>query len=239
MSEPTVAEATTMDVADASEMIVANHPAVAHHFDDWEQQYDSCVLGMWVFLVSEVMFFGGLFATYMVYRFKFPEAFDHASEHLDIWLGGFNTFALLTSSLTMALAVRAAHLGQSRQIALMISLTMALGLVFLGVKSLEYYHKYEDGLAPLLGLGLPFRYEGAEPGPTQLFYGLYFAMTGVHALHMIIGIAILGLFIRPALRGAYSGANSLSVEIIGLYWHFVDLVWIFLFPLLYLIDRSA
>jgi cytochrome c oxidase subunit III len=217
----------------------SSEPTVAHHFDDWEQQYDSCVLGMWAFLVSEVMFFGGLFATYMVYRFKFPEAFDHASEHLDIVLGGFNTFVLLTSSLTMALAVRAAHLGQRRQIALLIALTMALGLVFLGVKGLEYFHKYEDGLAPLLGLGLPFRYEGAEPGPTQLFYGLYFAMTGVHAIHMIIGIAILGLFIRPALRGAYSGANSLSVEIIGLYWHFVDLVWIFLFPLLYLIDRSA
>lgn len=215
----------------------AQQPVVAHHFDDWEQQYDSCVLGMWAFLVSEVMFFGGLFATYMVYRFKFPEAFDHASEHLDVYLGGFNTFVLLTSSLTMALAVRAAHLGQSRRIALMIALTMALGVAFLGVKSLEYVHKYEDGLAPLLGL--PFRFEGAQVGPTKLFYGLYFAMTGVHALHMIIGIAILALFIRPALRGAYSGGNSLSVEIIGLYWHFVDLVWIFLFPLLYLIDRSA
>ncbi len=222
-SEPTVADATNVNVA--------------HHFDDWEQQYDSCVLGMWVFLVSEVMFFGGLFATYMVYRFKFPDAFDHASEHLDIYLGGFNTFVLLTSSLTMALAVRAAHLGQRRQIALLIALTMVLGLAFLGVKGLEYYHKYEDGFAPLLGL--PFRYEGSEVGATRLFYGLYFAMTGVHALHMIIGIAILGLFIRPALRGAYSGANSLSVEIVGLYWHFVDLVWIFLFPLLYLIDRSA
>jgi cytochrome c oxidase subunit III len=212
-------------------------PIVAHHFDDWEQQYDSCVLGMWAFLVSEVMFFGGLFATYMVYRLKFPLAFDHASEHLDIFLGGFNTFALLTSSLTMALAVRAAHLGKSRQVGLFIGLTMALGILFLGIKGLEYYHKYEDGLAPLLGL--PFRYEGPEVGPTKIFYGLYFAMTGVHAVHMIIGIAILGLFIRPALRGAYSGGYSLSVELIGLYWHFVDLVWIFLFPLLYLVDRST
>jgi cytochrome c oxidase subunit 3 len=210
---------------------------VAHHFDDWDQQYDSCVLGMWVFLVSEVMFFGGVFATYMVYRLLYPDAFAHASQHLDVYLGTFNTFILLTSSLTMALAVRAAHLGRSRHVALMIAATMILGVVFLGIKFYEYYHKYEEGLAPLLGL--PFNYQASDAGPTRLFYGLYFGMTGVHALHMIIGIAILALYIPPAWRGRYTGHNSLAVEIIGLYWHFVDLVWIFLFPMLYLIDRSA
>jgi cytochrome c oxidase subunit III len=213
-------------------------PVVAHHFDDWEQQYDSCVLGMWVFLVSEIMFFGGVFATYAVYRGLYPEAFHEASLHLDVYLGTFNTFVLLTSSLTMALAVRAAHLGQSRQVALMIALTMALGSIFLGIKFYEYYHKYEEGMMPLLGL--PFNSEGPRElaGATRLFYGLYFTMTGIHALHMIIGIAIMLLFIPPALRGRYAGGNSLSVEIMGLYWHFVDLVWIFLFPLLYLIDRA-
>ncbi len=213
-------------------------PVVAHHFDDWQQQYDSCVLGMWVFLVSEVMFFGGVFATYMVYRGLEPDAFAQASLHLNVYLGTFNTFVLLTSSLTMALAVRAAHLGRSRQIALMIALTIVLGTIFLGIKFYEYYHKYEEGMMPLLGL--PFNYEGAaeDRGPARLFYGLYFAMTGVHALHMIIGIVILALFIPPALRGRYAGGNSLLVEVMGLYWHFVDLVWIFLFPLLYLIDRA-
>ena len=212
-------------------------PVVAHHFDDWDQQYDSCVLGMWVFLVSEIMFFGGVFATYMVYRLLYPDAFAHASQHLDVYLGTINTFILLTSSLTMALAVRAAHLGKSRHVALMIAATMVLGIVFLGIKFYEYHHKYEEGLAPLLGL--PFNYQGSDAGPTRIFYGLYFGMTGVHALHMIIGIAILALYILPAWRGRYAGHNSLAVEIIGLYWHFVDLVWIFLFPMLYLIDRSA
>jgi cytochrome c oxidase subunit 3 len=216
----------------------ASGPVVAHHFDDWEQQYDSCVLGMWVFLVSEIMFFGGVFATYAVYRGLYPEAFHEASLHLDVYLGTFNTFVLLTSSLTMALGVRAAHLGQSRQVALMIALTIVLGSIFLGIKFYEYYHKYEEGMMPLFGL--PFDSEGppALAGATRLFYGLYFTMTGIHALHMIIGIAIMLLFIPPALRGRYAGGNSLSVEIIGLYWHFVDLVWIFLFPLLYLIDRA-
>jgi cytochrome c oxidase subunit 3 len=217
---------------------VRTAPVVAHHFDDWEQQYESCVLGIWAFLVSEVMFFGGVFATYAVYRGLYPVAFAHASQHLDVYLGTFNTFVLLTSSLTMALAVRAAHLGRSRQVGLMIALTIALGAAFLGVKFYEYFHKYEQGLMPLLGL--PFNYVGpaGQGGATQLFYGLYFAMTGIHALHMIIGIAIMGLFIPGALRGKYAGGNSLSVEVMGLYWHFVDLVWIFLFPLLYLVDRS-
>jgi cytochrome c oxidase subunit 3 len=224
-SKPAVAEATNMNVA--------------HHFEDWDQQYESCVLGMWVFLVTEVMFFGGVFATYMVYRVLYPEAFAHASQHLDETLGGFNTFVLLTSSLTMALGVRAAHLGRSKQVALMITLTIFLGVVFLGVKFYEYYDKYEQGLMPLFGL--PFDYVGPSElrGPTQIFYGLYFAMTGIHAAHMIIGVVILSLFISPALLGRYSGGNFLPVEIVGLYWHFVDLVWIFLFPLLYLVDRST
>jgi cytochrome c oxidase subunit III len=215
-----------------------DEPPAAHHFDDWRQQYDSCVLGMWVFLVSEVMFFGGLFATYMIYRASYPEAFADASRELDVTLGTFNTFALLTSSLTMALAVQAAHLGRSRRAGLMVLLTIALGGVFLGVKFYEYVHKYHEGLAPLLNL--PFSYEGPDAGPRRIFLGLYFGMTGVHALHMVIGIAMLAALVPPALRGGYGpGSNSLPVEIIGLYWHFVDLVWIFLFPLLYLVDRST
>jgi cytochrome c oxidase subunit 3 len=220
---------------------IGSAPHVAHHFDDWQQQQEACLLGMWVFLVTEVMFFGGLFVTYAVYRLLHHDAFAAASHQLDLTLGTFNTFVLLTSSLTMALAVRAAHLGRSRHVAMFIGLTMLLGAVFLGVKFYEYGHKVEEGLAPLLGL--PFRYwehdlTPEEAGPARLFLGLYFGMTGVHALHMVIGIAILAFFLRPALRGRYDGGDSLFVEIVGLYWHFVDLVWIFLFPMLYLIDRS-
>lgn len=229
MSTP--AQAPTMSPTDVS------RPAVAHHFDDWEQQYDSCVLGMWVFLVTEVMFFGGLFTAYMVYRSRYPHAFAAASQTLDVFWGTFNTFVLLTSSLTMALAVRAAHLGRSKQVAQFLGLTMLLGAAFLCVKFYEYAHKYHEGLAPLLGL--PFEYAGQDVGARKIFLGLYFGMTGVHALHMIIGIALLGLFAVPAWRNRLGAGGALKVEIAGLYWHFVDLVWIFLFPLLYLIDRST
>jgi cytochrome c oxidase subunit III len=214
-----------------------NAPRVAPYFDDYQQQTDACLLGMWAFLVSEIMFFGGLFATYMVYRHQYPAEFAAASRHLDLWLGTFNTWVLLTSSLTMALAVRTAHLGQPRAAGGLIALTMLLGVIFLGVKFAEYIHKYHEGLAPLLEL--PFEAGEVAPGPMQLFFGLYFAMTGVHALHMIIGVAALGWLLVQVGRGHFTGAASLPVEVTGLYWHFVDLIWIFLFPLLYLIDRSA
>ncbi|RIK82533.1 MAG: cytochrome oxidase subunit III [Planctomycetota bacterium] len=214
-----------------------DRPAVAHHFDDWQQQYDACVLGMWVFLVTEVMFFGGLFTAYMVYRSTYPHAFAAASQSLDVLWGTVNTFILLTSSLTMALGVRAAHLGQSRRAAQFLGLTMLLGAAFLGVKFYEYAHKYHEGLAPLLGL--PFAYAGPDAGARKIFLGLYFGMTGVHALHMIIGVVLLGCFAVPAWLNRLGPGGALKIEIAGLYWHFVDLVWIVLFPLLYLIDRSA
>jgi cytochrome c oxidase subunit 3 len=209
---------------------------VASHFDDREQQFEACLLGMWVFLITEVMFFGGLFATYAVYRHASPEAFADASRQLDIVLGTVNTSVLLTSSLTMALAVRAAHVGENRQATYLIGATMALGIVFLAIKFYEYAHKVHEGLAPLLGM--PFRADGPNPGSTQLFFGLYFAMTGVHALHMVIGVALMAALVAPTWRGRFSHDNALTAEIAGLYWHFVDVVWIFLFPLLYLIDRS-
>lgn len=211
-------------------------PVVAHHFDDWEQQYDACVLGMWAFLVSEVMFFGGVIAVYMIYRWQTPMAFAYASQELSAPLGTFNTFILLTSSLTVALGVRYAHTGESRKVGWMLISTIVLGAIFLGIKAYEYYTKFEHNLAPLLNL--PFDYAGPDPGPTKIFFGLYFGMTGIHALHMIIGVVLMAMFVPAAFRNEYRDGNSLGVEIIGLYWHFVDLVWIFLFPLLYLVDRS-
>jgi cytochrome c oxidase subunit 3 len=213
----------------------SSEPAiVAEHFDDYDQQTDACMFGMWVFLVTEVMFFGGVFATYLVYRRMFPDAFAAASGELDVYWGTINTFVLLTSSLTMAIAVRASQQVRRGATALAILATMALGGVFLGIKFYEYAHKVHEHLAPLLGL--PFEFTGPNPGAARIFFGLYFGMTGFHALHMIIGIGLLAHLLRHVL--ASPGRSALRVEIVGLYWHFVDLVWIFLFPILYLIDRA-
>jgi cytochrome c oxidase subunit 3 len=191
---------------------------------------------MWTFLVSEVMFFGGLFTTYAVYRHGAPQAFAAASRELDVVLGSINTLVLLTSSLTMALAVRETHLGRSRRAMLLVLLTMALGIAFLGIKFSEYAHKYREGFAPLAGR--PFHFEGAPIGPAKLFFGLYFAMTGVHAVHMIIGVALLGVLALSLGLRPGSEKHEIRMEVAGLYWHFVDIVWIFLFPLLYLVDRK-
>ena len=209
---------------------------LAHHFDDLEQQRSANVLGMWLFLVTEVMFFGGIVTAYIVYRARAPVAFAEASRHLDVVLGSVNTVVLLTSSFTMALAVDAAHRRRRQLLTGFLLLTIALGGAFLAIKFTEYYHKYEAGLMPLLGL--EFR-QTAGSEPEQLFYGLYFAMTGLHALHMVIGIVALGLMARLAWRGRFDHGNDTPVELAGLYWHFVDIVWIFLFPMLYLIDRHS
>ena len=205
----------------------------AHQFDDAEQQRDASTLGMWVFVAQEILFFGGLFTAYTVYRSAHPEAFAHASHHLDIMLGGFNTVVLIASSLTMALAVHAAQLGKRGGQVLFLLLTMALGSVFLGVKLIEYGHKFHEGFVP----GPNFTYPGSEARYAEMFFSLYFAMTGLHALHMVIGIGILAVLVAMALRGRFGPAYYTPVEVSGLYWHFVDIVWIFLFPLLYLIGR--
>jgi cytochrome c oxidase subunit 3 len=208
---------------------------LAHHFDDALQQREAASLGMWVFLVTEVMFFGGVFLLYVVYRTHFPEAFALASHHLDVTLGTINTMVLITSSLTMALAVWAAAVDHRRMLPLALGATMVLGATFLGIKAYEYGHKFHEHLVP----GLDFRFEGPYAPQAQLFFCLYFVLTGVHALHMVIGLGLLTYLLLRARRGAFSSAWSTPVELVGLYWHFVDIVWIFLFPLLYLIGRHA
>jgi cytochrome c oxidase subunit III len=211
------------------------HGALAHHFDDLEQQHASGTLGMWVFLVTEVLFFGGLFAGFAVYQGWYPEAFSRASEHLDWAIGGANTAVLICSSLTMVLAVHAASVGARKAIAGWLWATMLLGTVFLAVKLYEYHHKWEEALVP----GARFVFEGETDAREELFFVFYFIMTGMHAFHMVVGIAMLGILSVMALRGRFSPEHHPQVEIIGLYWHFVDLVWIFLFPLLYLIGRHG
>jgi cytochrome c oxidase subunit 3 len=206
---------------------------VAHQFDDIEQQKEAAGLGMWTFLLTEIMMFGGLFTGYTVYRTSYPQAFADGSQHLDVALGGINTAVLIGSSLTMALAVHAAQLGKRKAIVLFLLLTMVLGGVFLGIKVVEYSHKYHEHHIP----GPSFAYEGDNPQHVQLFFSFYFAMTGLHALHMIIGIGIMIVITCMAQRGRFTAEYNSPVEMIGLYWHFVDIVWIFLYPLLYLLGR--
>jgi cytochrome c oxidase subunit III len=212
------------------------HPKLQHHFDNLEQQFEASALGMWLFLVTEILFFGGLFAAYTIYRLMYPRAFAEASHELDVVLGGVNTAVLIGSSLTMAMAVWAAQLGKRGKQLLFLALTIVLGVTFLGIKAVEYSHKFEHGLVP----GPNFRFESAhDPGHSQLFFSLYFVMTGLHAVHMIVGIGVMAVLFVMAFKGRFTRAYHTPVEVSGLYWHFVDIVWIFLFPLLYLIDRHG
>ena len=206
-----------------------------HHFDDPQQQTESAALGMWVFLATEVLFFGGLFGGYAVYRALYPAAFAAGSHHLNVRLGAINTLVLIGSSLTMAMAVHAAQKGRRAGIVGFLILTMLLGGVFLGIKGIEYGHKWHEHLVP----GPWFDLDTPEPGHVQLFFSYYFVMTGMHALHMIIGIVMMAVLIVKTLRGRYSAVYHAPVELSGLYWHFVDIVWIFLFPLLYLFERHG
>jgi cytochrome c oxidase subunit III len=210
----------------------AHHPYLQHHFDDMEQQAEASTLGMWVFLVTEIMFFGGLFMAYLVYRHASPSGFQEASSELNRVWGTTNTAVLICSSLTMALAVRAAQTsaGRGRQV-LFLGITIAFGLVFLGIKAIEYTDKFVHHHVP----GAAFHWDGLYPKPAEQFYSLYFAMTGLHALHMIIGVGIMTVIMIMAWRRTFDAEYYTPVEVAGLYWHFVDIVWIFLFPLLYLI----
>jgi cytochrome c oxidase subunit 3 len=234
---------------------IHGHPALQHHFENMEQQREAGTLGMWIFLVTEIMFFGGMFLAYTLYRTLFPAAFASASNHLDITLGAVNTGTLILSSLTMALAVYFTQIGKSRPQVLCLVLTLGLGLTFLGIKAVEYRDKYVDSLIPgKLIPGKPFNPAVAHEGEpfdkhklhllpratvkqVEMFYWIYFAMTGMHALHMIIGAGLLTYLIIFSLKGRFDPEYHSPVEVIGLYWHFVDIVWIFLFPLLYLLGR--
>jgi len=212
----------------------AAHGPLAHHFETLEQQHETLQLGMWAFLAQEIMFFGGLFAVYLVGRHRYPQVFLEGSGHLDVGLGTLNTAVLIASSLTMALAVRAAQLGRPRRTTGFIAATAGLALVFLGVKAVEYAEKFQAGLIP----GVAWHPESATPF-LNVFYAIYFLLTGMHALHMLIGLGVMAFVGARAWRGRYTPDDYSGVEVLGLYWHFVDLVWIFLFPLLYLLARHV
>ncbi|NLS95445.1 MAG: cytochrome c oxidase subunit 3 family protein [Planctomycetaceae bacterium] len=231
-----------------------NHPHdLAHHFDTHRQQFDAGKLGMWIFLVTEILLFSGLFCAYVIYRANHPEIFIYAHQFLDKNLGALNTAVLIFSSLTMAWAVRAAQLEQKRALVRLLSITLACGFVFLGVKAVEYHHKWHDGLlwasqynpkhhdsaehneaghgAESDGEGL----HGEEPKNVGLFFSIYFMMTGLHAVHVIAGMGAIAWVLNRARKGHFNRRYFGPVDFVGLYWHLVDLIWIYLFPLLYLI----
>ena len=215
----------------AAAPVVAHHAHVAHQFDDLEQQHEADTLGMWIFLSTEVLFFSALFTAYATYRFLYPEGFLEASHHLNWPIGAINTGVLLCSSLSVALAVHAAQHGHQRRLVLLLLITMALGATFLGIKAYEYYVDYEEGLIP----GLNFTQTGPHAQQVALFFVLYFTMTGIHAFHMIIGLGVFALLAFLAWRGRFTPGQHMPVELTGLYWHFVDIVWVFLYPMLYLV----
>lgn len=202
-------------------------------FDDADQQREAAKLGMWIFLSTEVMFFGGLFLGYTVYRFKYPAAFAAASLHTLLPCGAVNTAILLLSSTTMVFAVRAAQEQRQKLAGKLLTATALLGIIFLAIKGFEYAHEINDHLLP----GRNFNFPGPRAGKAEMFFYLYFLMTGVHALHVTIGVLLLLGFAWRARERRQP--NETSVELLGLYWHFVDIVWVFLFPLIYLINRHA
>lgn len=205
-----------------------------HHFATAEQQMDAATLGMWTFLITEVLFFGGMFTAYAIYRNMYIAAFASTSEYMNVVLGGTNTAVLICSSLTMALAVRAAQLSNRKHVQLFLILTMIFGATFLVIKGFEYHAKYVEHLIPGFGFEYPIAQYARH---VQILFFLYFAMTGMHALHMVVGLGLLTYLLIQASRRIFNANYYSPVEMIGLYWHFVDIVWIFLFPLLYLIGH--
>jgi cytochrome c oxidase subunit III len=226
--------------------MVAEHehgPELRHHFATAEQQREASTLGMWLFLATEIMFFGGMFCAYLIYRYWYYDEFAAGSRSINIWLGAINTGVLICSSLTVALAVKAAQLGKRKSQVVLLVLTLIFGVAFLVIKGVEWREKFLEHHVP----GLSFsaadiiqRYPQLhiDPHHIQLYFSLYFAMTGLHALHMLIGIGIFVFLTYKAWKGTYTPTYHTPIEIGGLYWHFVDIVWIYLFPLLYLIDRK-
>ena len=246
----------------------AHHPALQHHFDTMPQQKEAAVIGMWVFLLTEILFFGGLFVAYMIYRIWYFDAFAEASRRLSLFWGGLNTAVLIGSSLTMAMAVRSAQTNNRKWTVNWLILTMILGCVFLGVKVIEYQDKFANYEVPGAHYNWLYHEQHAAEGgehaapaeaatgqagehrqlslapeqlqlTTQIYFSLYFTMTGLHALHMIIGVGLMAVITWMAWKGRFDEHYYTPVEMSGLYWHFVDIVWIFLFPLLYLVERHS
>ncbi len=216
-----------------------SEPALALHeeslrlreqFATPDQQRETASVGMWVFLVTEIMLFGGLFTAFTVYRLSHPAAFDAGSAHMEILLGAINTAVLICSSYTMALAVHSAETGNQKLLILFLIITMIIGALFLGIKFTEYYDHFRDHKVPALW----FDYNGPHAPEFQMFFVFYFIMTGLHALHMTIGIGLLSVITFRSLLGRFTADYYTPVEMSGLYWHFIDIVWVFLYAIFYI-----
>jgi cytochrome c oxidase subunit III len=231
-------------LADTHVAAAEHSPELRHHFDTMAQQFDSATLGMWVFLLTEIMFFGGMFGAYTIYRSMYPEAFASTSLHMNPAFGAANTAVLIVSSLFMALAVRSARLGNQKLLQLFLVVTMLFGIAFLVIKGFEYHEHWVDMKVPLFSGHWDYSNDAAHPHQAQyarqaqILFCFYFFMTGFHAVHMIVGVGIMTTILIMARKGRFSASYFTPVEISGLYWHFVDIVWIFLFPLLYLIGNA-
>lgn len=220
-------------------------PYLEQQFEDLEQQTHTATLGMWTFLATEILFFGVLFACYTMMRMRWPDAFRHGSEDMKIWIGGANTAVLLTSSLFVALAVRVAKLGNIKWLIRYLGMTAILGVVFLGLKSTEYYLETKEHLVPGINFstispeeqGKPPAEQHPRPEEERLFMLFYFIMTGFHAVHVMVGIGVMLFLIVLARRGHFNSTYHNPVEIGALYWHFIDIVWVFLYPALYLLRQ--
>ena len=251
-----MSDSTAIAHGNAADSHHEHPPYQRHHFESVSQQFDATNFAMWLFLLTEVMFFGGLFTAYLILRNWYYEAFVQGSHQLSIFWGTSNTAVLITSSFTMAMAVWCAETKRKGALQLCLWLTFFLGLVFLGIKSIEYHEKWVKHHVPGFHYSVEsFTHPSSDPevfneyhdhpmapdmaAKTELYFFLYFAMTGLHALHMIIGIGILGFMLVRARAGAYTTGHVTFVENFGLYWHFVDIIWIFLYPLLYLISRHT
>jgi cytochrome c oxidase subunit III len=227
-----------------SPIVVEHHgPELRHHFVSAEQQRNASTLGMWVFLGTEIMFFGGMFCAYLIYRLNYFNEFAAGSRSLDIYLGTVNTIVLICSSLTVALGVRAAQMGKRKLLIVLLVLTIIFGFAFLGIKGVEWYNKYQEHHIPGLSFNAgdlihDYPQLHIDSAHEQIYFSLYFALTGLHALHMIIGLGIFSVLLFYSCKGLYTREYYTPIEIGGLYWHFVDIIWIYLFPLLYLIDRK-
>lgn len=223
-----------MLMSETSHSLEPHPPHMAHHFDTVEQQHSAAKLGMWIFLVTEILLFSGLFVTYAAFRALHPEVFVDASKLLDLHMGATNTVVLICSSLTMALAVRSAQLSRNRSLIAFLVVTLVLGSVFLVIKYFEYAHKFELGVGPGKYFNphadVNLRYPHA-----RTFFSIYFLLTGLHGLHVIAGMSLMLVMLVMSVRRRFSSAYYTPVELTGLYWHLVDMIWIYLFPLLYLI----
>jgi cytochrome c oxidase subunit III len=221
-----------------TEAAALHHPTLQAQFRDMDQQRETATLGMFVFLLTELMMFGGLFCSYLVYRTLYFSAFREGSRHMELWIGAVNTAVLICSSLTMALGVKAAQQGRRKAIILFLVITLLFGCTFLALKGVEYYGHWAKHEVPGFGFEFTSHAPGVDIGKVELFFALYFLMTGLHALHMLIGVGLVTGVLVYAYKGHYSQLYHNPVENVGLYWHFVDIVWIYLFPLLYLISRT-